>query len=166
MYSCPDNFELRSNSDAILCDDQNCTGTDFKKCCAPTGHCTTYECPTGYTSRHNVEVLFCQDWKCAEASPGNKVGCIGSGVSSERDVRPLCVFACRWLRGVAVVGLSPPASPSSSSASLPGFFRLTFWPRFHHPRYYKRNQLEKKHGQQCSTSFCRGFDARLAGMVI
>ena len=84
------------------------------------------------------------------------------GVSSERDIWSLCVFACWWLWGVAVVG-----SPSSSlSASLPGFFRLTFWPRFYHPRNYQRNQAEKKMGGNAARLFAQSFDARLAGIVI
>ena len=58
-----------------------------------------------------------------------------------------------------------PSSPSSS-ASLPGFFRLTFGPRFYHPRNYLRNEAEKKDVGQRSTSFCTEFDARLAGIVI
>ncbi len=66
---------------------------------------------------------------------------------------PCCVVACWWLWGVAVVGSSP--SPSSP-ASLPGIFRLTFWPRFYHPRNYLRNQAGKNVGP-CSTSFCTEF---------
>ncbi len=34
------------------------------------------------------------------------------GVSPERDIWSLCVFACRWLWGMALVGSSPPPSAS------------------------------------------------------
>jgi len=32
------------------------------------------------------------------------------------------------------------SAKSAPKASLPGLFRLTFWPRFYHPRNYLRNQ--------------------------
>ena len=37
------------------------------------------------------------------------------GVSSERDIWSLCVFACWWLWGMAVVGSSPSASFHASA---------------------------------------------------
>ena len=86
------------------------------------------------------------------------------GVSS---VWPRSVFACWWLCGVALVGSSSPLP--FSSASLPGFFRLTLWPRlFYHPRNYLRNQAgNKKHmWGNAGRLFARNSDVRLAGIVI
>ena len=40
---------------------------------------------------------------------------------------------------------------------LPGLFRLTFWPRFHHPRNYQRNQLKKKHLEALGPASCTKF---------
>ena len=37
------------------------------------------------------------------------------------------------------------------------FFRLTFWPRFHHPGNYQRNQLQKKHLEALGPPFCTEF---------
>ena len=34
------------------------------------------------------------------------------GLFPERDILSLCVFACRWLWGMALVGSSPPSSAS------------------------------------------------------
>jgi len=44
------------------------------------------------------------------------------GVSPERDVWSLCVFACWWLWGVVFVGSSslPPPSPSPSASFCAG----------------------------------------------
>jgi len=70
------------------------------------------------------------------------------------------MFACWWLWGMAVVG------SLSLSASLRGFFRLTFWPRFYHPMNYQRNQAEKKCGVMQHIRFAQNLDAHLAGIVI
>ena len=37
------------------------------------------------------------------------------------------------------------------------FFRLTFWQWFHHPGYYQRDQLQKKHLEAVGPPFCTEF---------
>jgi len=47
--------------------------------------------------------------------------------------------------------------PKDAQASLPGLFRLTFWPRFYHSQNYKTHQLEKNHLGAFGPASCTEF---------
>ena len=82
------------------------------------------------------------------------------GVIQTGYLVPVRLLAGR--RGVAVVG-----SSRSPSASLPGSFRLTFWPRLYHPKEFLGEiGLRKNISAHWDRLLAQNVDAHLAGIVI